>query len=134
MLNNQARVSVTMEGLDRGVFRGREGGAKTGESTSVRPGGMAPPKVYAGTWEFDEVTLTRVIEHGTDSGLYHWFLDRYGQRLTAIEQPLDGRGRAGFHRPVTYGAVLTGIAQVDYDADGNDPWTLVLTVRPDGIS
>ena len=95
---------------------------------------MAPGTAMAGPYTYEEMTLRRRLLHGADSGLYQFCLDRVGSRVAISEQPLDGNGRAGFHRPTAYGGVLTGVTEADYDADGNDPDVLELTVMPDAMA
>ena len=135
MLQNNARVRVVHEesGFDFGVFRSKSGGAKEGENQLVRPGGMAPPEAFAGTYAFGEVTVGRLMRHGRDSGLVQRAYDLHGERMTVLEQPLDKRGQPGFHRPVTYSGLLNTSTPPEYDADGNDPQTLEMVLTIDTV-
>lgn len=131
MLQHQASVSVVLDGRDLGAFRGWEGGEKTSDAQLVRPGGMAPPIAMPGPYSYGEVTLRRFLRHGTDSGLIQWCKDRVGYRVSGARQPLDERGRAGFHSPEGVAGVLQGVTSTDTDPDGTDAVVLELTVLPD---
>lgn len=135
MLAHQASVRVTHDasGFDFGEFRTRAGGAQEGENTLVRPGGMAAPVAMPGTYAFGEVTCARLLAHGTDSGLEHRARDLRGDRFTIVEQPLDAKGRAGFHRPIVHSGLLNGSTVSDVDPDSNDPRTLELTFTIDSV-
>ena len=135
MLNSQAivRVQHVESGFDFGVFRTKEGGAKEGDNQKIRPGGMAPPEAFAGPYEFGDVTVGRLLRHGTDSGLVQRAFDLHAQRFAITEQPTDSNGRAGFHRPITYSGLLNTSTPPDYDADGTDPSVLELAFTIDGV-
>lgn len=135
MLQNQARVTVVHResGFGFGVMRTKTGGGKEGDNQLVRPGGMAPPEAFAGTYEFGEVECERMLRHGIDSGLVQKAFDLHAERFDLMEQPLDAKGRAGFHRAVTYTGLLNTSTPPEYDADGNDPTTLTMAFTIDGV-
>lgn len=135
MLQNQGKVTVVHRdsGYSFGVMRTKTGGGKEGDNQLVRPGGMAPPEAFAGTYEFGEVEVTRLLRHGTDSGLVQKALDFHADRFELVEQPLDTKGRAGFHRAITYTGLLNTSTPAEYDADGNDPSELTMAFTIDGV-
>lgn len=135
MLTNNASVRVIHEesARDFGTFRTRGGGAKEGENALIRPGGMAPPVAMAGTWAYGEVTAARLLIHGVDSGVIQEVFNLHGERFSVIDQPLDAKGRAGFHKPVTYSGLLNTSTPPEIDADGNEPQTLELTFTIDSV-
>lgn len=129
MLQHQSKVRAISDadGFDIGECRTRSGGGKTSESVTDRPGGMAPPEVFVGTYEHEEATVERALSHGVDSGLLQKMNARHGEVFTITEQPVDDRGRPGFHRPNVYKGKLTGSAESDMDANGNERKVLTLT-------
>lgn len=136
MLQNQARVEVIHResGFSFGVMRTRTGGGKEGDNQLIRPGGMAAPEAFPGTYEFGEVEVTRLIRHATDSGLVQKAWDLHAERFDLIEQPLDAKRRPGFHRAIGYTGLLNTSTPPEYDADGNDPSELTLAFTIDGTS
>lgn len=136
MLQHQATVTVVHResGFSFGIMRTRTGGGKEGDNQKVRPGGMAPPEAFAGTYEFGDVECERLVRHGTDSGLVQKAWDLHAERFDIYEQPLDSKKRAGFHRPVGYTGLLNTSTPPEYDADGNDPSTLTMAFTIDGTS
>lgn len=136
MLQHQAIVKVRHDatGFDFGTFRTRAGGAKDGDNQLIRPGGMAPPEAFEGTYEYTEVTAARLLRHGTDSGLVQKAYELHGDRFTITEQPTDAKGRAGFHRPNVYSGLLNTSTPPEYDADGNDPSVLEMAFTVDSVN
>jgi hypothetical protein len=135
VLQNNASVRVIRDAdqRDLGEFRTRSGGGREGDNQLIRPGGMAPPVAMVGTYEYGEVTAARVVNLNTDSGLVQEVDGWYGDRVTLVEQPLDGKGRTGFHRPVSWSGLLNGHTLSDYDADSNDAKTLELAITVDRL-
>lgn len=136
MLQHQSIITVTHDGsgFTFPVGRTKDGGGKTGEATVDRPGGMAPPEAFAGTYEFEEGTVGIGLRHERDSGLLQKANDLYGERFTVTEQPTDPKGRPGFHRPIGHSGILTGSTLSDFDANGNDRRTLDLTFTFDSVA
>ncbi len=136
MLQNNARVEVVHVGSGQsfGIMRTRTGGGKEGDNQLIRPGAMAPPEAFPGTYEYGEVECTRLLRHTIDSGLVHRAYDLHGERFNVIEQPLDSKGRPGFHRSNTYTGLLNTSTPPEYDADGNDPSELTMAFTIDGMS
>jgi len=134
VLQNNARVEVVhrASGRNFGVMRTKTGGGKEGDNQLVRPGGMAPPEAFVGTYEWSAVECTRLLRHGTDSGLVQEAWNLHGERFDIVEQPLDGKGRPGFHRAITYTGLLNTSTPPEYDADGNDPSELTMEFTVDG--
>lgn len=133
MLQHQAKVTVVHKatGFSFGTMRTRTGGGKEGDNQKVRPGGMAPPEAFAGTYEFGDVEATRLLRHGTDSGIVQKAWDLHGERFDLVEQPLDSKQKPGFHRAVTWSGLLNTSTPPEYDADGNDPSELTMAFTID---
>lgn len=136
MLEHNAEVTVTHDasGFSFGVMRSREGGGKEGEAVLDRPGGMAPPEAFAGTWEFGSVTVAKALSHGRDSGLIHKAYDLHGDRFTIHEQPLDAKGKPGFHRPNKWTGLLVTSTPPNYERDSNDRAVLEMEFAVDGFA
>lgn len=134
-LQHQERVEVVHKdsGASFGIFRTRTGGAKEGDNQKIRPGGMADPEAFPGTWEFGDVECERLVRHGTDSGLIEQAYALHAERFLVISQPLDAKKRPGFHKPTTYTGLLNTSTPPEYDTDGNDPRTLTMAFTIDGV-
>jgi hypothetical protein len=143
MLQNQGAITVTVypDGQDHPEtartfeqWRGFTGDGSAGNGQYIRPGSMAPGEAVPGPQEFGERTLTKWVRFERDSGLSEWLLVNIGARMVAVDQPLDAKRRAGFHKPLTYSGILNGVTPPDYDADSTDPAELTITIMVDGIS
>lgn len=135
MLQNNARVTVVHDatGFSYGVMRTKEGGAKEGDNQLDRPGGMAPPEAFAGTYEYSAVTVGRALKHGVDSGLVERAYDQHGDRFTITDHRLDAKGRPGFHKPMSYSGLLNTSTPPDADANSNDRAVLEMEFTIDRV-
>jgi hypothetical protein len=135
VLQSQSSVRVihAATGFDFGEMRTKSGGAKSGDNQLIRPGGMAPPVAFAGSYTYGPVTVGRLLRHGIDSGLRQKANDFHGERFTIIEQPLDEKGRPGFHRPITHSGLLNTSTPTDVDTDGNNPMVLDMEFTIDSV-
>lgn len=141
-LGHHAIVAVEVEQsggtfLNLGTeFREVTGVGVESETTTARPGSMAPPEKVSGTYQFTDVTLQRTLRHGKDSGLVQTVigLAQNGARVRGTRSPTDAAGNVGLHKPVGFEGSLSGASESDYDADGNEVHTLSLVVAVDRIA
>lgn len=115
-------------------FREWGGVGYESDASSVRPGSMAPPEAVPGTYTLNELTATRTMRLGRDSGLLHLLMDNKNCRYRGSREPVDAQGRTGLHRPTATAGIVTSVTESDYDVDGNEVATLVLTLQPDAVS
>lgn len=139
LLAHQALVSIEVQNpdgtwLDLGSeFRELGGVGFEGETTTIRPGSMAPPENVSGTYTYNGITAQRTMRLGKDSGLFQSLLSRKGARVRGTRQPVDGQGRTGFHDPTSFAGTLNAASEADYDADGNDGYTITVGIATDTL-
>lgn len=129
-LQNAARVTLTVDGRDAGVFSKREGGGTDSEDTKYRRGGGEPKKALGGDTDVDEITLTGLQELATRD-LIKWLRTRCGKGNAVVkEQPLDPDGKP-WGKPDVWTGKLKGIASAEVDVNGSDAAEFEATVLPD---
>lgn len=135
MLGHQMVVTAVCDrtGESFGVMRSMSAIEKTGENTLDRPGGMAPPEAFVGTWEYGPITIGRALSHGKDSGLIQKAFELHGERFTLTAQPVDSKGQAGFHKPLTASGLLNGSTSPEYASDNNDRQVLEMVLTIDSV-
>lgn len=123
----QALVTVTVDGRPLGVFDTLSGGDVTSDVTKRRPGGSTVQRSYGSLPEYDDVTVSRVLERERDHELVRTLRGRIGRaRATVSEQPLDDDGLP-WGKPVTYSGRLAGIVAGEVDSDSADVRMFELT-------
>lgn len=123
MLQQNQALTVVHDASGRNfgsTFMTKTGGGKGSDAVMVRPGNMADARAFVASPEFGPVTVTRLVELTTDSGLVQDLQALHGERFTLSAQPTDARGRVGFHRPVGYSGPLVRIQEPDYDSSSTD--------------
>jgi hypothetical protein len=115
-------------------FREWGGVGYESESTSVRPGSMAPPEPVASSYTLNELTVSRTLRLGRDSGLIQTLLANKNCPFRGSREPVDAQGRTGLHQPTSISGIVTGAVESDYDVDGSDVATIQLTLQPGNIA
>lgn len=126
------QCTVTVDGRNLGVFRGRTGGAGDSEETKMRLGGMGPQVSLGGPQTMENVTVTKEFDLDGIANDVPWLMAGRG-RLSAsvVVQPLDEDGNAHGRR-VTWTGKLKQVTYPDHDAEGNDPAEIELEIATDG--
>lgn len=132
---DQERVTFTVVGLglalNLGVFDTFNGGAKKGETTKHRPGGMGKQVSLGGASTRDDFTTSRLYDLERD----HPFMKQLDAlvnigEVTAVRQKLNpDKSPAG--EPITYTGTLSGYVMPDHDSDSSDKAMFVLEVSAD---
>jgi hypothetical protein len=127
----QALVTVTVDGRPLGVFDTRTGGDVTADVPKRRAGGQLALRSYGALPDYDDVTVSRVYERERDHELIRHLRTRVGRaRCVVSEQPLDDYN-APWGKPVTYlgrlGPITTG--EVDSDTGDVRMWELTVVVE-----
>jgi hypothetical protein len=132
---DQERVTVTVEGLGQtlnlGVFDGFSGGAKKGETTKHRSGGMGPQKSLGGPSTRDDFSTMRLYDLERD----HPFMKRLDAlvnigEVTAVRQKLN-KDKTPAGEPITYTGTLSGYVMPDHDSDSSEKAMFTLEVSAD---
>jgi hypothetical protein len=129
-LQKDARVTLTVDGRNCGVFSKREGGGTTSDDTKYRRGGGEPKKALGGDVDVDEVKLTGLQELVTRD-LIKWLRTRVGKGAAVVkEQPLDADGKA-WGKPDVWTGKLSGVASAEVDVNGSDAAEFEATILAD---
>jgi hypothetical protein len=129
----QARVTLTVDARDCGVFMAREGGKVDSESKAIFPGGGERQVALGSSQSIDSVTLTgfQALEKRE---LVDWLETRVGRgRAVCSEQPLDTDNIA-FGAPKVWTGVVKSVERADSDANSSDHSEFKVEVTPDGAS
>jgi len=113
-------ATVTLEGVDLGVWDGMTGGEGDSEEQPFHPGGMAGVVSLGGHQTFGNLTLSRNLDALVDWPRVKWYYAVRGWGLiTAGRTPLSTDAvRSG--DPLTYLATLKTVTLPDHDSDGTD--------------
>lgn len=132
---DQERVTITIVGLGQtlnlGVFDSFNGGAKKGETTKHRPGGMGKQISLGGASTRDDFTTGRLYDLERD----HPYMKRLDAlvnigEVTAVRQKLNpDKTPAG--EPITYTGTLSGYVMPDHDSDSSEKAMFTLEVSAD---
>jgi hypothetical protein len=137
---DQYAITVSIDGLDSGVWDKKTGGETDSEETKYRPGGMAEAVSLGGSRMVGNVTLQRLYtisrDHaggwnkGSGPGLDIVVLRQRVGRATVVikEQPLDINGAAFGIAPVTYHGTLKRVSTPDVDSESNDAGLIEIEV------
>lgn len=132
---DQERVTVTITGLGLnlklGVFDTFTGGAKKGETTKHRPGGMGKQVSLGGASTRDDFTVSRLRDLERDLPYLKQLdaLVNIGE-VTAVRQLLN-TDKSPVGDPMTYTGQLSGFVLPDHDSDSSDKAMFTLEVSAD---
>jgi hypothetical protein len=102
-------ATLTVNGVDYGVFDKFSGGDVTASSNKHRPGGMGPEITYLSLPSYSDVTLTKVYETQRDHDRVAQLHALAGRALASVTlQPLDDNGQP-WGTPRVYQGRLTTI-------------------------
>jgi hypothetical protein len=126
-------VSVSIAGINFGVWDQLEGGDVDSEELTYRPGGMKDPVSLGGSRTVENFTIRRLYRLGRD----HIESDRLIQwvgkaQVVAVKQPLDIDANA-WGKPITYRGILKRVSFPDHNSESNDAGLLELECTTDGI-
>jgi hypothetical protein len=114
------RVTLTVDGVDYGVWQKKTGGKTSGNTTTIKPGGMAPQVSRGGSPTTDTITLTRNYDRVRDHTRLGKLRAGVGQAVCVVKiQPLDASGVA-YGSPDVYNATLDAVSPPDTDAESNN--------------
>lgn len=124
------RVTVKLDGADRGTWAKCSGGNVSSDDTTVYPGGMEEPLSLGGRRTYEALTVSKPYDPADESAL----VERVGKgAVTVIKTPLD-RNRAAYGKPVTYTGTLRAVNPPDHNADGSDAAMLEIEVTVTGVA
>jgi hypothetical protein len=127
------RVTLSLNGINFGVFDVKEGGDVDSDETTYKPGGMEDPVGLGGSRTVENVTLRRLYRLGRDHEQSQRLIDFTGKARAVITvQPLDIDGNT-WGRPIVYRGVLRRVSFPDHDSNSGDAALLELEITIDGL-
>lgn len=129
---DQANITVVVDGVDLGTFDKFSGGEIDSEETTYLPGAMGPRVALGGTVTIGAVTVSRLYDLARDHGRVHWLISRAGKGAVTInKQPLDVDGNV-YGRPLVYTGRLKQVNPPEIDSESSDAALIELEVTPAG--
>lgn len=112
-------VTLSVNGVNTGVWDAHEGGAVTAEDLKYSPGAMAPQVSLGGRAVTENVILRRLYDLTRDHNAVHGWLSQVGKASCVVtKQPLDENGNA-FGRPLVYRGKLIRVTPPNHDSESN---------------
>ncbi len=131
MRQDQWQNTVTIDGRPLGVWDTLAGGGSDSDTTTYRPGGMAPQVSLGGPRTIGDLTLGRLVSR-KDWEYMHRLMNRTGRaRAVVSRQPLDEDGNP-WGRPMTYRGIVRSCMPGDTDSNSSDAQVWEITVTPEG--
>jgi len=130
---NQAAITLTVDGRDMGVWDKLSGGEIDSEETKYKPGAMAPHVSLGGAVEVGDVTVSRLYVLGRDTETIHWLISRVGKGDCVLARPaLDPDGNVWGTPGLVYSGKLKTLTPPELDSESSDPALIELVVAPNG--
>jgi hypothetical protein len=133
MRQDQWQISLTIDGVDMGVWDTFSGGAATSSETKYRPGGLAKQRSLGGQPSVDNITVGKLVET-TDWDLTRKLMAaRVGKAEAVVSrQPLDTDG-APWGEALTYRGTLMTVNPGDTDSNATaaSVWQCIISTTGD---
>jgi hypothetical protein len=129
---DQNAITLTIDGVDLGVWDKLEGGEVDSEETKYRPGNMGSQISLGGSVEVGNLTLSRLYMLSRDHDRVHWLIGRVGKgNATAARHLLDTDGNV-YGRAIVYTGKLKTVTLPDVDSESSDAALIECEITPDG--
>lgn len=113
------RVTLTVDGSNRGVWDKKSGGDVDSNELKYSPGGMAQQVSMGGMVTPANITLQRDYDRVRDHDTITFLLSRVGKSpATVHQQPLDFDGNP-YGKTVHWKGILKRVLIPDVDSEGN---------------
>lgn len=125
-------ISVSINGINWGIFDKKSGGQVDSDTSTYKPGAMAPPIVLGASKTTENVTLERNYRLGRDHDNIQKLYDAVGSgRVVVSQQPLDADGNV-YGNPIVYRGILKRVKAPDTDSESDAAAMLELEVQIEG--
>lgn len=126
-------VSLTVAGIDLGVWDTFDGGTVETQSTKYRSGGQADAVSLGGPRDTSDVNVGKKYESDVNA-VYHWLTAQVGKPDIAVvtRQPLDREFKA-FGRPEVYKGTVKSVAPPKSDSNSNAAAIIAAVVEVTGL-
>lgn len=129
---NEYAVTVTIDGIDYGVYDKLSGGEVDSEELTYSPGAMAPKISLGGIPTVGQVVISRLYVLERDHLTVHTLMQAVGKADAVIKkQPLDS-DRNAFGRPLTYSGKLKRVSPPEHDSESTDAALIEIEITPAG--
>lgn len=106
--SDQFSVSLTVDGVDYGIWEKFDGGETSSQETKHFPGGMEPEISLGGQVSVGNITLDRLYDLDRDHASLPQLRSRVGKGdCKVVKQPLDADGNTYGQPDVYVGKLLT---------------------------
>jgi hypothetical protein len=130
---NQAAVTLTVDGVDLGVWDKLSGGEIDSDETKYKPGGMGPHVSLGGAVEVGDLTVSRLYVLGRDTEKIHWLISRVGKGdCVCARSSLDADGNAWGTPGLVYTGKLKTLTPPELDSESSDAALIELVISPTG--
>lgn len=131
MIEAHARVMVSVDEQNLGVWTTKSGGAVEIEDTKHRPGGLEPQIALGGLQSVENVTVSKLYDAEMASGLFSKLYASMGKPMSVTYQPINA-DKTNKGNAVTYEGILGRVAPPDADANSSDVAMLELELFAHG--
>lgn len=133
MRQDQWLATLTIDGVDYGIWDAVAGGDVEATETKYRPGGMQPEISLGGPVTVNNVTLSKLLEKGDYTAQLRQLMTtgRVGKAPASIaRQPLDEDGNP-FGDPLSYTGKLMHVVPGDSDSNTQaaQVWQVVVSTN-----
>lgn len=129
---DQYAITLTVDGVNLGVWDKLEGGEIDSEELQYRPGNMGAQVSLGGSVQVGTLTVSRLYTLNRDHDRVHWLIGRVGKGQAVLNrQPLDVDGNA-YGRPLVYTGKVKSVAPPEVDSEGSDAALLAVEITPAG--
>lgn len=130
---DQYSVTVTVDGIDYGVWDGMTGGEIDSEEAKYKPGGLSPQVALGGTREVSNITASRLYQFDRDHSRINQLIARVGKgKATVARQPLDVDGNT-FGKPTVYTGILKQVTPPDFDSESGDVGKIEIEISTNAV-
>lgn len=131
MREDTYEVSLTIDGVNFGIWDGISGGAINSAELKFRPGGMRPQRSLGGSKTVENVTLKRLNDEEV-MAMMPALEDKVGNgACVASKQLLTPKG-APIGSPLVYTGTLQSVNPPDHDSESDDAGMLEIEISTDG--
>ena len=129
---DQYAVSVTIDGVNTGIWDKLTGGEVDSEETKYKPGAMAKEVSLGGSVNTGNVTVSRLYVLPRDHTSIKGWLNRVGKApVTVSKQSLDTDGNV-FGDPLVYSGILKMVTPPEVDSESSDAALVEIEVSTSG--
>ena len=127
------RITVSVAGINTGIWDKMTGGDVDSEENKYAPGGMAPHVSLGGRRTVENITVSRLYRLERDHvDLMQRMIDWVGRAQVVAKQPLDIEGN-GYGSPLVYQGTLKRVSPPEVDSEASDAGLWEIEVTTDGF-